>query len=133
VHDRATSMEYFQIKDGVISLKEEYLGVLQGKITLPSSYNGKAITYIGNNSFSESNEVITGKSFINTTNITHVFFLSDAQYTNVGDGAFAHSSVEKVYLPDSIRKIGNKAFWHCTKLTNVTLNDNITTIGSSAF
>ncbi len=36
-------------------------------------------------------------------------------------------------VPDSVTKIGNGAFYHCTNLTSVTIPDNVTLIGNDAF
>ena len=36
-------------------------------------------------------------------------------------------------MPDSITKIGNSVFRHCTSLTSVTIPDSVTEIGWCAF
>lgn len=114
-----------------ISIKEEYKDVLQGKITLPSFFNGQAIKMIGD--FSKANL------------ITNVFFKSDAQYIYVAPNAFVNGSatgssgfeynisLKGVYLPDTIRKIGTQAFMGQYKMETITLNDEITAIGNYAF
>ncbi len=36
-------------------------------------------------------------------------------------------------IPDSVTKIGNSAFYNCTKLTDISIGSNVVTIGDSAF
>ena len=38
-----------------------------------------------------------------------------------------------VTIPDSVKAIGERAFYNCTSLTSVTIPDSVTTIGSCAF
>jgi hypothetical protein len=82
VHEEATSMEYFQIKDGVISLREEYLGVLQGKITLPSD---SRVVAIGTMSTREK-----------PAQFTHVYTLSDNIAYAVNSSAFGYARQLKI-------------------------------------
>lgn len=53
--------------------------------------------------------------------------------TEIGESAFASSSIKQVTLPNSTETIGNKAFNGCTKLTEITLQDGLLTIGDEAF
>lgn len=41
--------------------------------------------------------------------------------------------IEKVILPDSVRKIGNLAFYNCTSLNQLEFGGSLTEIGSDAF
>jgi len=103
-----------------ISIKEEYRNIVGGRITLPSTDAvGNVIEYI--------------KDFNSTPLVTEVHFLSNAQYVAVADSAFHSSSVQSVYLPGSITRIGNNAFFDNYSLKEITLNDNITVIGTQAF
>ena len=105
---------------------------IRGKITLPLEYEGEAIQTIGD--------------FRNTFGITHVYFLEadgvESAYTDTinqigGFGVpaeFAESSqLEAVYLPSSMRIIGQYCFAGCMKLKTVTLNNDIHTISDYAF
>lgn len=129
VRGNATSEKYFdfmKVSDGYgISIKDNYRNILTGKITLPSYYNGEPITIIGNAS--------GNYGFQNTTNITHVFFMDDAKYQFVGARAFEGSTIKYIDLPLTITSIGNSAFKECVHLETITLNDNITEIGTYAF
>lgn len=46
---------------------------------------------------------------------------------------FSHSKIEKIYLPDSLEKIGAYAFEGCEKIESITLPDSVREIGTSAF
>lgn len=41
--------------------------------------------------------------------------------------------ITSVVLPDSVTRIGNNAFFGCTRLANVTIPESVTSIGHSAF
>lgn len=116
-----SSIEYFDIKNGVISLKDEYKETLQGKITIPTV---DGVTQIG--SF--------GNGYAGHSEITHVYFLEDSKINAINMNAFAYCrNLELVNLPNTVRVINGSAFASCEKLVTVTLNDNITVIGSNAF
>ena len=124
VRDVATDMQYFVVENyngkKAISVREEYKNTLQGKITLPSKYNGEDITYI--------------KDFSHMSQVTHIFFLADAKYNTVGEYAFYYTSgLTTIDLPASITRIEGYAFARCLDLTTITLSDNITYIGTFAF
>ena len=42
-------------------------------------------------------------------------------------------SIEKVTIPDSVTKIGNRAFYGCTSLQSIDIPDSVTEIGYEAF
>lgn len=51
----------------------------------------------------------------------------------IGEGAFADSSVTSVIIPHSVKKIGKWAFGICPNLTQIVIPNSITTIGDEAF
>ena len=51
----------------------------------------------------------------------------------IGDGAFAGTSIEEITMPNTVNKIGMVAFDDCKKLKTVTLNEGLNEIGYSAF
>jgi hypothetical protein len=56
--------------------------------------------------------------------------------TTVGNGifpVFSGTNVTSVNIPDSVSVIQPEAFFDCETLTNVTLGQNVTSIGSDAF
>ena len=54
--------------------------------------------------------------------------------TRIGDRAFSHcTSLTSVTIPDSVTSIGEQAFQGCESLTSVTIPDSVTSIGERAF
>ena len=47
--------------------------------------------------------------------------------------AFAPNGLSEYTIPDSVTKIGERAFYKCSSLTSVTIPDSVTTIGEHAF
>ena len=81
---------------------------IYGDITLPSTYNDKPITTIGERAFYEC------------TSLTSVTFGENSQLTTIGESAFSGcDSLTSIVIPDSVTTIGSYAFEYCTGLTNV--------------
>ncbi len=53
--------------------------------------------------------------------------------TTICGGAFAHCSLANITIPDSMKEIGDNAFYGCTDLTSVNIPNSVETIGESAF
>ena len=53
--------------------------------------------------------------------------------TSIGDGAFRSSGLTSVTIGNSVKSIGNYAFYKCYNLTSVTIGNSVTSIGSGAF
>lgn len=51
----------------------------------------------------------------------------------IGDFAFARSGIDNVVIPDSVKKIGYGAFYHCDELKSVTIPDSVQEIEANAF
>lgn len=115
----------------VINVKSNYKRYLGGKITIPSRYDGHDITVLSD--------------FTNIDNLTHVYFEPTAKYDVIGDEApgrafigFAYcNNLVSVKLPDTVRYIGGTGCFesniNSSSLEEVTLNDNIVSIGTEAF
>lgn len=116
----ASPMLIFNIDAGAISLKSEYADLVTGKITIPSKDGS-------NNTISSIGSFGAGK------NIEEVYFLPDAEHIRITTSAFESSNVKNVYLPASIKYIGDSAFKEANNLEHITLNDNIESLGIDAF
>ncbi|MEE5993896.1 MAG: leucine-rich repeat domain-containing protein [Oscillospiraceae bacterium] len=54
--------------------------------------------------------------------------------TRIGNRAFSGcSSLTYVKIPNSVTSIGERAFWGCSSMTSVTIPNSVTSIGYSAF
>ena len=53
--------------------------------------------------------------------------------TSIGLGAFYHTEIESVVIPNGVKRISTLAFACCSKLKNVILPDGLEEIGGSAF
>ncbi len=53
--------------------------------------------------------------------------------TLIRDGAFAYSSLKKITLPSSVRRLGAYSFSDCSKLSSINFPEGLTAIGSNAF
>lgn len=60
--------------------------------------------------------------------------INEMPVTAIGDNAFyMNRNIKKVYIPDSVKRIGVNAFRGCTKLENVLFSEGLETIDNYAF
>ena len=60
-------------------------------------------------------------------------YIVSSHITEIRDKALWAKAVKTVYVPDSVKKIGNAAFKSCSYMHNIRLSDNLQEIGDSAF
>ncbi len=114
-----------------------------GALVIPSSYQGKPVTKIGDDAFyrcrsltsvtiPDSVTSIGGWVFSGCSSLTSVTIPDSV--TSIGWDAFQDcSSLTSVTIPDSVTSIGNFAFEYCSSLTSATIPDSVTSIGHWAF
>lgn len=91
-----------------------------GNITIPSTYQSKPVTAIGNNVFK------------NNTDITGVTFPGSLEH--IGDYAFERcTNLTEVNFSEGLKVIGYTAFYGCTGLTEVVIPNTVEVIDSWAF
>ena len=118
-----------------------------GRVVLPSAYEQKEITAIGDAAFKNTNgrkisEVVFpstitsvgNNAFENCVGLKTVLFLPDsAGDVTIGKSAFSGTGVSTLVLPDKLVTIGESAFANNTSLTKVTIPDSVKTIAAKAF
>ncbi len=81
-------------------------------------------------------------SIVNNTKIASQAFYQDSDMTEytieegiteIGEFAFARSSLTSVVIPQGVTRIGYGAFYHCDNLKEVVIPDSVTEIESYAF
>ena len=115
------------------------------EIIIPSEYNGKPVTAIGEGAFyycssakkvniPASITVIDEGAFHRCYNLETVIFSEDSQLESIGDSAFLFcDKLSSINIPANIISIGEGAFLHCFNLYEITLPDEILHIGINAF
>ena len=110
---------YYNVTDtGEIEIARCYEYVR--KVNIPIEIDGKFVTSIGKEAFS------------NCTGLTEITIPDSV--TSIEDYAFSNcTSLTEITIPDSVTSIGRRAFSGCTGLTEITIPDSVTSIGGRAF
>ncbi len=83
-------------------------------LVIPAEVGGKPVTGIATGCFTDDRL---------NNNVVSLTFIDGSQITSIADSVFAGwKRLEKVYINDSIRSIGNSAFQGCSQLIDVTFN-----------
>ena len=53
--------------------------------------------------------------------------------TSISGETFRDGAMKEVALPDTLKKIGANAFYHCQSLKRITIPEGVTTVGSGVF
>lgn len=88
-----------------------------------------SVSYQSNNN--EENTYIPQRKFYKQKSLTN-YEISET-ITRIGRLAFAESGLEAIEIPDSVTEIEYGAFMSCTDLTDVTISDSVSSIGTKAF
>ncbi|MGN0797327.1 MAG: leucine-rich repeat domain-containing protein [Christensenellales bacterium] len=99
--------------------------IQKGVLTIPSEYNGKAVT-----SIKIEDESMAG--FAMCSGLISVSIPDSI--TSIGEGVFLGcSGLTNLTLPDTITSIGDIAFYFCSSLTTIIIPNAVTYIGEGAF
>ena len=110
---------YYNVTDtGEIEIARCYEYVR--KVNIPIEIDGKFVTSIGKEAFS------------NCTGLTEITIPDSV--TSIGEQAFSRcTSLTEITIPDSVTSIGECVFSGCTGLTEITISDSVKYIGEEAF
>lgn len=136
-------MEFTELEDGSyeISGYERNDDKVIEHLILPSEYNGKPVTSIGEDAFQWLGSVTTLEipSSIKTIGI-HSFYCTRVKKIIVNEGvesikrnAFAGAKTEEIHLADSIVLIDENAFSNCQQLKTINLPKSLIGLGYCAF
>ena len=138
-------LTYANKADGTVSITG-YTGTAAGELLLPSAIDGKKVTEIGENAFSNCDftgsltipdtvTTIGDSAFDRCVGFTGSLTISNS-VTIIGEEAFndCHGFTGSLTLPNSVTNIGDSAFQHCTGFTgSLTISNSVTTIGNNVF
>lgn len=76
-----------------------------------------------------------GNNYLGEVVIPEKFTYKGVEYPveSIGEKAFYPSRLTSVTIPNSVKSIGNYAFYYCDGLTSVTIPNSVTSIGERAF
>ncbi len=85
-------------------------------------------------------EVVKSSSYSGAADIPAKFSYENVTYTVIGigesafwDGSNYNGNLTSVVMPSTVTYIGYRGFYHCNKITSVTLSENLESIGTEAF
>lgn len=84
---------------------------------------------IGNNAFSA---YFDSYYDVYESALTSVTFAENSSLITIGDSAFLGTAIERIAIPAGVESIGDKAFYRCESLIDITFGEGVTTIGASA-
>ena len=108
------------LDDGTYEIAVKDIGNLPEEIILPSEYNGKSVTGIGDHAFRYC---------------VHLKFVTiPDSVTRIGQDAFFDcAELKQIVIPDSVTSIGSQACSLCGNLSTAHLSNNITEIAYGTF
>lgn len=133
--------ETYQVKAGTRLVAD---GAFEGCENLTAIVLPGTVEYIGADAFSGTGLMDNKENWSNNALIIeHVLISVDKEYNGVfsvpesvrtiADCAFEHAKVTKVTTPNTLKFIGNNAFWDCQELVSISLGRSVETLGRGPF
>ena len=149
-------LEYSLSSDGTGYIVSGIGTCTDKEIIIPSEYNSKPVTSIGERAFADCRNLISVTIPKSVTSIGYDAFaycdkIMNIYYTGDVAGWCGISGLDRLrfssrtlyiggnkvegdlIIPDSVTSIGDYAFFGCTGLTSITIGNGVTSIGDSAF
>ena len=144
VNSQPTSDEYFDftlLDNDTYEIKVKDVNNMPAKVVIPSTYNGKAVTSIGESAFNDYIGFNNNRENIRSVEDMYPYICENIieitipdSVTSIGYGAFGMCiNLTKITIPDSVTSIGGFAFEMCQSLTSITIGNSVTSIGNFAF
>ena len=133
--------QYKELEDGTVEIVK-YTGS-EIDVIVPDNIGGKTVTSIGNEAFSDCDDIgsvelpdgvtsIGDRAFAGCGNLS-IIELSDG-VTSIGTLAFYGCiSLSSLELPSEVTNIGAEAFYGCSDLSDIELPGRLTSIGAGVF
>ena len=139
-------LEYILINNDNEYEVSVYAGI-STEVVIPSMYNGKPVTSIGDCAFygcmSLTNIIISANvtdieanAFSGCDSLTSIIFAENSQLKSIGVSTFYECTrLTSITIPASVTSVDNSAFRYCSSLTSVTFRENsqLTSISDFAF
>ncbi|MBQ0089573.1 MAG: leucine-rich repeat protein, partial [Prevotellaceae bacterium] len=112
-----------------------YLRKLSNEKLLCSIDLSEASIVSGGNSYDGTNKtstnIISTNMFANCGHLIQVILPENI--TSIGSGAFTHSGIKQINIPNSVLSIGGDAFAYCDKLTTVVIGEGVRSFSQGVF
>lgn len=103
------------------------------EVVVPATIDG--YTVVGIRSFHDEEDYSTPNLFVRKVTLpdTVTYIADDAFYDSDDWSAKTHSALREIVLPQSLKTIGKRAFYHNYYLEKITIPASVTEIGKAAF
>ncbi|MBO4251863.1 MAG: leucine-rich repeat domain-containing protein [Clostridia bacterium] len=140
-HDQQ-GLAFYPLPDGTYCVEAGQAKYAE-EIAVPSVFNGKAVTAIGDGAFSrctnlknivipDSVKIVDEGAFYRCDKLTSVIIPDSV--LEIRDGAFEYCvGLTEVDLGSGVKYLGNGAFRYCSALTSVIIPSAVTSLGLSVF
>lgn len=139
---KGKGLKYITIPKTMIQIEKfENLGCIQ--LTVPenarsnnSHFNGKKLKYIAmpKNYFNSSGQPggIVNDAFEGCSSLQSIYIPESV--TSIGSGAFKNcSSLQSINIPNSVTSIESQVFYYCSSIQSINIPNSVTSIGAFVF